>query len=56
VIGDLVVGRPVPKQEFPDVVSQLGMALDELLEARPFSGSIARGELVGERGLQKAPR
>ena len=39
-------------EELADVLRQLGMAVDVFLEARPFAGSIACGEIVGESGQQ----
>ena len=39
-------------EQLADVLGQLGMAVDVLLETRPFAGSIACGELVGELGEQ----
>ena len=40
------------REQLADVVGQLGMAVDVLLETRPFAGPIARGELVGQPGEQ----
>ncbi len=35
------------RKQLADVVSQLGMAVDVLLERRPLAGPVPRGELVG---------
>ncbi len=35
-------------EQLADVLGQLGMAVDVLLETRPFAGTVPRGELVGE--------
>ena len=40
------------REQLADVVGQLGMAVDVLLERRPFAGPVPRGELVGEPGEQ----
>jgi hypothetical protein len=47
-ILDLGHGR----EQLADIVSQLGIAVDALLEAWPFAGAIAGAKLVGQPGEQ----
>jgi hypothetical protein len=40
------------REQFTDVVGQVGIAVDVLSEAGMFTGSVTGGELVGESGEQ----